>query len=82
MWAKTATGFFAGLFISLGFALTLVKLLPGPVDMRLFITVLMVFVLWVAILFYCYVTTLNRQTYARICWVIGGFVVLNGFLYK
>ena len=52
MVTRTSIGFVAGLLISVAIALLTVQLLPGAVDGRLFITLMVVFPLWLLVLFY------------------------------
>jgi len=53
MWPKSLAGFFLGLLISTSLVLNL-KLLPLAVDVRLLIGLLLAFVLWGAVMTYCY----------------------------
>ncbi|WP_250461630.1 hypothetical protein [Microbulbifer litoralis] len=53
MWPKTIAGFFLGLLVSTSLVLNL-KLLPVDVDTRLLAGLLLAFVLWGAVMTYCY----------------------------
>lgn len=54
MWSRTFVGFFLGLLLSISLMLNLNFILPLAVDSRLLIGLLAAFVLWAAVMVYCY----------------------------
>ncbi len=82
MWLKTAMGFFGGLLVSLGFSLTAVKLLPGGMDFRMLMAILLVLPVWVGVMIYSYGCQLKRQAMARIGALLCVLIIINVLLYR
>ncbi|MFD1216806.1 MULTISPECIES: hypothetical protein [Microbulbifer] len=77
MWPKTLAGFFLGLLISTSLALNL-KLLPLDVDTRLLSGLLLAFVLWAAVMTYCYYASSAKRASLNCLKLLAVSVAVNG----
>lgn len=76
MWPKSIAGFFLGLLVSASLVLNL-KLLPLAIDIRLLSGLLLAFLLWAAVMTYCYRASSIKHASLRCAGLLAVSVALN-----
>ncbi|TLM78960.1 hypothetical protein ACONUD_15550 [Microbulbifer harenosus] len=76
MWPKSIAGFFLGLLVSTSLVLNL-KLLPLAIDTRLLSGLLLAFLLWAAVMTYCYRASSIKRASLHCAGLLAVSVALN-----
>lgn len=73
MWAKSFAGILSGLVISISVLVTLYYVLPLAPDVRIMLGLLFGWVVWAAVMVWCYASESGRQAWKR----AGGFALVT-----